>query len=77
MTDGWAIRSNSITMLLCRIDQHDYEPQYTVSMDAIGIGDDPYPLRMRWKCTRCGEKITLPAGVSPDKRELFGGEQTS
>lgn len=50
---------------LCRFNRHDYEPQYTVSMDVIGFGDEEYPLRMRWRCERCGDEITLPAGVSP------------
>jgi hypothetical protein len=56
---------NSLSLLLCRVDRHDYEPQYTVSMDVIGLGDEQYPLRMRWRCARCGDEITLPAGVSP------------
>lgn len=62
--------SRSPFRLLCRIDWHDYEPQYTVSMDVIGFGDEQYPLRMRWRCARCGDEITLPAGVSPRRGNI-------
>ena len=55
----------SLLAPLCRFGHHDYLPQYVVRMDAIGLGDDRYPLRMRWRCSRCGEECTLPAGVSP------------
>lgn len=55
----------SLLVPLCRFGHHDYEPQYVVRMDAIGLGDDRYPLRMRWRCSRCGTECTLPAGVSP------------
>lgn len=57
--------NTSFSRLLCRVGWHDYHPQYTVSMDIIGLGDERYPLRMRWRCERCGDEITLPAGVSP------------
>jgi len=54
-----------LSTLPCRLGVHDYEPQYLVTMAAIGLGDDRYPLRMRWQCSRCGDERVLPAGVSP------------
>lgn len=65
MKDTGKVRLASLPTVICRFGHHDYEPQYLVRMDAIGLGDGRYPLRMRWKCSRCGEECTLPAGVSP------------
>jgi hypothetical protein len=55
----------SLSVLLYRVGHHDYEPQYTVSMDAIGLDNDAYSLRLQWVCRRCGDEITLQAGVFP------------
>ena len=57
----------ALPSIRCSAGWHDYEPLYTVKMDVIGFEEDPYQLRMRWKCTRCGEEITLPADVSTEK----------
>jgi hypothetical protein len=49
----------------CCAGRHDYDPQYTVNMDVLGFSEDQYRLRMRWRCTRCGKELTLPAGIFP------------
>ena len=65
MADGATAAVQALSTLPCRFGLHDYEPQYLVTMAAIGLGDDRYPLRMRWECSRCGDERVLPAGVSP------------